>query len=625
MSLRKFVWDERATAPEVGRMLAVLTADLPAAEGGIVRLNAQLDGPEDALECRRETDGSVTLIGGSLSALARALNLAAAGIFRREKRCFSTFGIMIDCSRGAVLTVEAFKRTLRLLALAGYNMAMLYTEDVYELPGEEYFGYMRGRYTLAELREIKACADELGIEIIPCIQTLGHMGQALKYGVYSGIADTPECLLADEPATYRLIDKMLTFFQQAFGSGRIHIGMDETHGLGRGAFMDKHGWERTIDIYCRHLNKVVELCRAHGMRPMIWSDMICRLGHPDGTYLAPGTEITPEMAALVPPGVEMVYWDYYVYEDTAAFYDYYLGLHRKVGWTPIVASCLWVHFRLWNDHTINAKTVPPMIDTCLKGGVREFMLTLWGDDCMKCDYGSVFPDFFWSAELVWHRGGDAEKDAARTSAAATGGDYAVYERVSELMEKYILPGYPKPETSLGSEFLLWDDPLLGMFFRNFRLADPEGPEKVEANFRQLLAEIPEHYVSGEADFDRIRRIAAFLAGKLRFRIDLEARYAAGDRKGVGELAERAAVLAEQCAGLQEGFRRVWMRYYKIFGLELLQIRLAGQSERFREAARRLAMYAAGELENLPELEEKLSAPDPSFRGFYSLWNSGMKS
>ena len=71
-------------------------------------------------------------------------------------------------------------------------MAMLYTEETYELPGEPHFGYLRGRYTADELREIDRVADRLGIEMIGCIQTLGHLGHLLRVaGVrpHQGYAD----------------------------------------------------------------------------------------------------------------------------------------------------------------------------------------------------------------------------------------------------------------------------------------------------------------------------------------------------------------------------------------------------------------------------------------------------
>jgi len=79
------------------------------------------------------------------------------------------------------MTVEHFKGGLRQRALLGYNMAMLYTEETYELPGEEYFGYLRGRYSADELKEIDRYAGSLNIEMVGCIQTLGHLGHLLKW------------------------------------------------------------------------------------------------------------------------------------------------------------------------------------------------------------------------------------------------------------------------------------------------------------------------------------------------------------------------------------------------------------------------------------------------------------
>ena len=67
---------------------------------------------------------------------------------------FDTFGVMIDMSRNAVMSIDGLKRFLPLLKKMGYNCVMLYTEDTYEVDGEHYFGYMRGRYLKAEMKEI---------------------------------------------------------------------------------------------------------------------------------------------------------------------------------------------------------------------------------------------------------------------------------------------------------------------------------------------------------------------------------------------------------------------------------------------------------------------------------------
>ena len=95
------------------------------------------------------------------------------------KKAFDSLGVMIDMSRNAVMSVDGLKRFLPLLKKMGYNCVMLYTEDTYEVDGEPYFGYMRGRYSKAEMKELDAFAASIGITMIPCIQTLAHLEEKL--------------------------------------------------------------------------------------------------------------------------------------------------------------------------------------------------------------------------------------------------------------------------------------------------------------------------------------------------------------------------------------------------------------------------------------------------------------
>ena len=85
---------------------------------------------------------------------------------------YERFGVMIDMSRNAVMNLNSLKNFITVLKKIGYNCVMLYTEDTYEIKGEPFFGYLRGRYTAEELREIDDYAFSIGVEVIPCIQTL---------------------------------------------------------------------------------------------------------------------------------------------------------------------------------------------------------------------------------------------------------------------------------------------------------------------------------------------------------------------------------------------------------------------------------------------------------------------
>ena len=221
-------------------------------------------------------------------------------------------GVMLDCSRNAVYTKEALFRFIDLLAKMGYDTLQLYTEDTYEIEGEPYFGYLRGRYTADELREVDAYCRRRGIELQPCIQTLAHLRTLQRWEHRFGkVMDQRDVLLVGEEETYALIDKMFAQMAKCFTSRRIHIGMDEAHCLGRGRYLDLHGAAPRKDIFLAHLCRVCEIAKRYGFRPMMWGDMFYHLGtgHP---YLS-GQELTltDDIKSLVPQDLDLVYWDYY--------------------------------------------------------------------------------------------------------------------------------------------------------------------------------------------------------------------------------------------------------------------------------------------------------------------------
>ncbi|MEG0486256.1 MAG: beta-N-acetylhexosaminidase, partial [Oscillospiraceae bacterium] len=85
---------------------------------------------------------------------------------------------------------------------------MLYTEDTYKVDKYPFFGYMRGRYTHSELKLLDDYAYALGIELVPCIQTLGHLERFLHWQSSAEYRDTNDVLLAGDDKTYALIDAM---------------------------------------------------------------------------------------------------------------------------------------------------------------------------------------------------------------------------------------------------------------------------------------------------------------------------------------------------------------------------------------------------------------------------------
>lgn len=172
---------------------------------------------------------------------------------------FNRLGIMLDCSRNAVMNVPSLKKWIDIISDLGYNTLMLYTEDTYEVDHHPYFGYLRGRYSQKELREIDDYAHEKGIELIPAIQTLAHLHSIFRWPAYRNINDCDDILLAEEEKTYGLIEDIFASLEKTLRTRTVNIGMDEAHMLGRGKYQDIHGFENRFDILLKHLKRVAEI------------------------------------------------------------------------------------------------------------------------------------------------------------------------------------------------------------------------------------------------------------------------------------------------------------------------------------------------------------------------------
>ena len=174
------------------------------------------------------------------------------------------FGVMLDCSRNAVMKPEQVKKIASVLKDFGYTMLQLYTEDTYEVENEPFFGYLRGRYSVEELQDIVSYCKEIGMEVIPCVQTLAHLNQIFRWKEYAVVNDFADILLPEEERTYALIENIFKTLRKCFSSEYVHIGMDEAHMLGLGKYLDKHGYNNRFDILNRHLNKVIEIAKRYG-------------------------------------------------------------------------------------------------------------------------------------------------------------------------------------------------------------------------------------------------------------------------------------------------------------------------------------------------------------------------
>ena len=176
---------------------------------------------------------------------------------------------------------------------------------------------MRGRYAADETREIDRYAQMLGIEPIPCIQTLGHLFEVLKWDAFSDMRDDDTTLLVGYEPTYQFIEEMIRAASSPVSTRRIHIGMDEAWHLGLGRHLTANGYRPKFEIMTQHLERVLEITRRLELQPMMWSDMFFRALSPTGSYH--DVTVPDELASSIPQDVELIYWDYYHLDESTTW------------------------------------------------------------------------------------------------------------------------------------------------------------------------------------------------------------------------------------------------------------------------------------------------------------------
>jgi hypothetical protein len=524
-----------------------------------------------------------------------------------ESARFDLLGVMVDVSRNGVLRPEAMKALMRRCALMGINTFILYAEDTYEVPGEPLFGYLRGRYTLKELRDLDVYGDALGMEVFMAIQTLGHLGQVLQWPAYADYRDVDEVLMVGEKQTYKLIERMIGAASAPFRSRRLIVGMDEAHGLGTGRYLKQHGYQRAFDIFNRHLDRVREICQKCGVHPIIWSDMYFRLGSKTNNYYDKESRIPADVAASIPKDVQLAYWDYYHTESD--FYVEWIKRHRALGFEPLVAGGVWTWSHFWAALPFSFTATDACMRACKSQKIREVFVTLWGDDGMECDVFSALPGIQFFAEHAYADSVD-ERQLRANFRGSCDGDFDDWVRGSGIDSVPYLATPEKSYTNIG-KWLLWQDPILGLM----------EPQIAGVSLREHYEKLHDHLLAASRKLPANRRLlfparlARVLSLKSELRRELVAAYAAGNKKRMKVLVQTdLKSLRAALDGLWKHHREMWLELYKPFGWEVIEQRYGAQQARLQGLAERVLAYLDGGVDSIPEFETKLEKIFPTAPG-----------
>lgn len=528
----------------------------------------------------RITYHSLSSFYRGLGHLLQAMSQHQTSCYIEEVSSFESNGLMFDCSRNGVLNVRTIEGLLRKLSLLGHNVFMLYMEDVYEILEQPYFGYMRGRYSHDELRHIDDYAHTLGIEVIPCIQTLAHLNQFLRWPHAAQYKDMDDILLVGSDAVQTLIDQMLKNLAQCFRSNKVHVGMDEAYNLGRGKYLDEHGYTPKLQIMQNHLKLVRSLAKTYSKEIIIWDDMFFR------SY---GTESDESLVDL--DEVNLMYWDYY--HDDLEHYRHELTKRLALSPNTMFAGGAWKWIGYVPHHTKTLMTTSQALTACKELGIKHVMVTSWGDDgceapVFNCLFGTVlFAEYGYQADF------DLEVFKEKL-AFITGLPYEAHL----LIEKIDLPTDAVSSVTNLSKYVLYQDPLSGIcdyHLQNLNLTP---------HFKEILACLDPF--KGEEYIDLYRSFVEVLVLKCNLGLEIRKTYQEDNHFKLEWIIRQQIVpLLQRLDEFKLKYENMWMKTLKPQGYEVIDIRLGGVKTRLETTMRTLQSYLSGEISEISLLEEEL--------------------
>ncbi len=509
---------------------------------------------------------------------------------------FKRFGILICCASNGVMNVQSVKKLIDNMEKMGYNLLELCIDDIYKIDDEPYFGYLRGGYTKAEIREMDEYAAAHGVELVPAIQTLAHLQHLVKLPHYSDIVDIDDILLVDEPKTYALVEKMFASIRECFRTNLVNIGMDEAHKIGLGKYLSRHGYTNRTDLLLKHLSKVLDIAKKYDFKVHMWSDMFFRLAN-DGKYYAYDQPVSEEVIAKVPKDVALCYWDYGEHPIEEKIFDGMFTAHESFGRELWYAGGAWT----WNGfapfNNFSLHSMKPAMRQARKHGVENVVITIWGNDGNECSYFSVLPSLY---AIKQYSEGNFDEESIKKG---------FYETFGLNFDDFMALDLPN-KTSRNPDCLRIENPCKSLFYNDCFLGWKDSAlAAVEPIPYGEYAKAIEEKGKSAGEYAYIFDVLSSLCSALELKADLGLRtrsaYQAGDKKGLEALLPVYEETAKRVERFRQNFRRYWMKDYKPYGWDVQQIRISGLIGRLRDAKERLEEYLSGTTDRIPELEEEI--------------------
>lgn len=314
----------------------------------------------------------------------------------------ATRGYMLDISRDRVPRIDWLKSRIAELAALKLNQLQLYSEHCFTYKGHETVWAMASAYTPDDIREIDALCRDHHIELVPCVNTLGHCERWLQHPQYHRFAESPfgwrapnglgmehGSTLYPSPESLQLTEELLTEYLSCFASYTVNIGGDEPWELGTGrsrAVAEKKG---QLTVYGDWMHSVVQAAQKLKPKVQMWSD------------------VAVENPATLGPRFASITWNVWGYESGHPFQEQIDALRlTKAPLQLCPGTSTWNSLGTRLENAL--QNICEAVTAARKNEITALLLTDWGDNGHHQPACLSLPAIACFAALSWNPDGPVE-------------------------------------------------------------------------------------------------------------------------------------------------------------------------------------------------------------------------
>ena len=336
------------------------------------------------IELRAATSAGLFYAVQTLRQLVREFRSAIPRLTIEDRPDFPVRGVLHDVCRGKVPKLETLMSLVETLSFFKVNLLSLHIEHTFAFKKHPLIGKGDSPLSAEDILRLQAHCRKHHVELMPTLQSFGHMEHILKLPPYKGLAESEMgwTLCPTDPGTYALLEDMFCEFAPLFESARFNICSDETYDLGKGRSRPVAEHIGLGKLYLRHVKRLRSMLKRLGKQTLFWGDIV--LNH-------------PEVIADIPKDMVLLNWGYRHDHDVDSSRLFQQA--KLTQWVcPGTNSCQAITARL----DMARPNIRRFAQAGLKYGAQGLLNTDWGDYGHPQMLAASLYGFAFGAQKAWN-------------------------------------------------------------------------------------------------------------------------------------------------------------------------------------------------------------------------------